>query len=319
MAEIILGLGTSHSGQLNTPPDRWYVRRDKDLADSRIDFGELTRKVKAGIEKEITAQKISERFETCTKAIATLGKILTEVSPDILVVVGDDQHEQFLDDNMPAFCVYRGGSIAVASRSSRGRHRAWSSAEEWAITDSLKTYPAASELAEHLIKSLVDQGFDPACSSRLKPDVGIGHAFSFIYRRIMPSGQIPMLPFMVNTFYPPNQPTPRRCYELGKALSQAIKQWPSDRTVAIMGSGGLSHVIIDEEIDRMTLDAMMAKDGAALCNLPVERLNLGTSEIRNWIIAAGALDHLNMHLIDYVPCYRSEAGTGCAMAFAVWR
>jgi len=25
-----------------------------------------------------------------------------------------------------------------------------------------------------------------------------------------------------------------------------------------------------------------------------------------------------MTLIDYVPCYRSPAGTGCAMAFAYW-
>jgi hypothetical protein len=28
---------------------------------------------------------------------------------------------------------------------------------------------------------------------------------------------------------------------------------------------------------------------------------------------------MSMKLLDYVPCYRSEAGTGCAMAFAHWR
>ena len=52
MAEIILGLGTSHSGQLNTPPERWSVRREKDIQDSRIDFRALASKAKAGIEKE---------------------------------------------------------------------------------------------------------------------------------------------------------------------------------------------------------------------------------------------------------------------------
>jgi hypothetical protein len=30
-------------------------------------------------------------------------------------------------------------------------------------------------------------------------------------------------------------------------------------------------------------------------------------------------DGLEMNLVDYVPCYRSEAGTGCAMAFATWQ
>jgi 3-O-methylgallate 3,4-dioxygenase len=28
---------------------------------------------------------------------------------------------------------------------------------------------------------------------------------------------------------------------------------------------------------------------------------------------------MEMKLIDYVPCYRTEAGTGCAMAFAEWQ
>jgi hypothetical protein len=27
---------------------------------------------------------------------------------------------------------------------------------------------------------------------------------------------------------------------------------------------------------------------------------------------------LRMQTVDYVPCYRSEAGTGVGMAFAVW-
>ena len=27
---------------------------------------------------------------------------------------------------------------------------------------------------------------------------------------------------------------------------------------------------------------------------------------------------LEFKLIDYIPCYRSEAGTGNAMAFALW-
>ena len=38
---------------------------------------------------------------------------------------------------------------------------------------------------------------------------------------------------------------------------------------------------------------------------------------RNWIAAAGAMEHLDMEVLDYVPCYRSEAGTGVGMAFAV--
>jgi hypothetical protein len=37
------------------------------------------------------------------------------------------------------------------------------------------------------------------------------------------------------------------------------------------------------------------------------------------IVVAGAMAHSEMErpLIDFVPCYRTAAGTGCAMAFGV--
>jgi hypothetical protein len=36
-------------------------------------------------------------------------------------------------------------------------------------------------------------------------------------------------------------------------------------------------------------------------------------------VAAGALEHLRMELIDYVPAYRSPAGTGVGMTFSRWQ
>ena len=50
------------------------------------------------------------------------------------------------------------------------------------------------------------------------------------------------------------------------------------------------------------------------------RFRGGTSEIKNWIALSGALapTGLHMELVDYVPCYRTEAGNGCAMGFAEW-
>ena len=61
-------------------------------------------------------------------------------------------------------------------------------------------------------------------------------------------------------------------------------------------------------------------DVAKLTDYPDTRFRAGTSEIKNWIILAGAMagDGLQMNLVDYVPCYRSEAGTGNAMCFAYW-
>ena len=88
--------------------------------------------------------------------------------------------------------------------------------------------------------------------------------------------------------------------------------------MGILASGGLSHFVVDEELDQMALEGMKEKSVAKLSMLPRERLNAGSSEIRNWISLSGAAEHLDMDLIDYVPCYRSPAGTGCAMGFATW-
>jgi hypothetical protein len=129
---------------------------------------------------------------------------------------------------------------------------------------------------------------------------------------------IPMIPLMVNTYFPPNTPSPARCYALGQALRRGIESWDSKQRVAIMSSGGLSHSIIDEELDHRTLDVMMEKDRDTLCSLPREQLIRGTSEIRNWIIGAGAFEPMDMTLVDYVPYYRSPAGTGCGGGFAYW-
>jgi hypothetical protein len=104
-------------------------------------------------------------------------------------------------------------------------------------------------------------------------------------------------------------------------MRRAIEGWKSDARVAVMASGGLSHQIIDEEFDRQVIGALQTKDTEILCSLPIERLNRapGTAEILNWVALAGAMEASPMTLIDYVPCYRSVAGTGHSGSFAYWK
>ena len=57
---------------------------------------------------------------------------------------------------------------------------------------------------------------------------------------------------------------------------------------------------------------------AALAGISRDRLRSGNSEILNWVTAAGALEGLTPAVLDYVPGYRTPAGTGTGMAFARW-
>ena len=325
MAQLIYGFGSSHSPQLNMPAEAWHIRAqaDRRIRDLIGVDGEVSgyedlmnrRDDLSVIAKEITPEKFEKRHQENQAAINRISEALYRVDPDILVMVGDDQQEYLRDDNMPGMCVYWGDEVLVKAIPTVNGVEA--------IGDSQRdrTVPTHSALGRHLIEYLVEAEFDVGRSSFLeggRADGGIGHAFSYVYHRLMTGKVIPTVPIMVNTYYPPNQPTPKRCYDFGRTLRSAIEAWPGKARVAILASGGLSHFVVDEELDQQCMDGIKNKNIISLSQLPRHKLNSGNSEVRNWIIAAGAVEHLDLDYMTYIPCYRSEAGTGCAMAFAEW-
>jgi aromatic ring-opening dioxygenase LigB subunit len=317
MAQIVIGIGTSHSPQLSIRAQDWDHLLKKDQTDPRLDYPNLLKRAKPGIEAELTPEKFRQRDQACLKAIDDLGKALKKARVDTVVVFGDDQQEQFHDDNMPMFAIYHGTSLPVV-RHNNLRPAAWKDAEERGWAETAPEYETDHELAEHLVRALTDAEFDIARCNKLRAEIGVGHAFSFLYRRILPGGKLPMVPIMVNTYYPPNQPTPKRCYAFGQAVRRAVEAWDVNKRVALMASGGLSHVVIDEEIDAMVIDGLKNKRPETLFRLPREKLHGGTSEILNWVALAGAMEERELKYFEYVTTYRSPAATGCGMGFAYW-
>ena len=82
----------------------------------------------------------------------------------------------------------------------------------------------------------------------------------------------------------------------------------------------VTHFVIDESVDQLFLDAIRSGDLSKFMALSETIFEDGTSEMKNWVPLVGAMASLAMtpDIIDYVPCYRSEAGTGNAMGFVVW-
>jgi 3-O-methylgallate 3,4-dioxygenase len=102
-------------------------------------------------------------------------------------------------------------------------------------------------------------------------------------------------------------------------LRAAVESYPKPARVGVIASGGLSHFAIDEALDREVVGALKARDGEWLMRIPPRKLNSGSSEIRNWIAMAGAAEHLPMAWSEYIPGYRSPAGTGTGLCFAALR
>jgi hypothetical protein len=330
MADIVLAIGTSHSPLLNSPAEDYPKHAAIDASGRKLldkngrpcTYGELLEKADPSIKQQIEPKVLEERSARCTENIARLAKDLAEAKLDALIIIGDDQNEQFFEDNMPAILVYWGDTIENnAMHMDEDAPQFWRKARsQFHETEKTRRYPVDSKLGLQLIGGLIDQGFDVSQSKKLSKEHGEGHAFGFVHRRMMSDDNIvPIVPVALNTYFPPNQPRPKRCYDLGKAIRKAVQNSKGSERVGILASGGLSHFTVDEELDRGVLDALKRNDGEALASLPVQKLNSGSSEIRNWIALAGATGHLKNVWQEYVPCYRSAAGTGCGMGFALWK
>ena len=101
---------------------------------------------------------------------------------------------------------------------------------------------------------------------------------------------IPAVHVRLNTFYQPNQPTASRCVALGKAIGRAVNNYNRNLRVAVCGSGGLSHFVIDEEFDQRVNQGLKTLDMNLLASLPEEYFISGTSEIKNWITTAAIVN-----------------------------
>lgn len=327
MARIVSGFGASHTPMLNATLDDWRhhfgardrARSHRDREGQPVSYEELLARADPGLPALLREDAMAQRFADAAASLAHLAGLLDRAPIDALIVVGDDQDELYHRDNQPAFLVYWGDTIPNAPRHRAQRLDPWyARAAARYYDDPVRHYPVDAALARHLISALVEQEFDVAAASAVPDGEGEGHAFAFVHRRLMTGRIIPIVPVFVNTYYPPNQPGPARCHRLGQALRKAVEGFAEERRVGILASGGLSHFTVDEDLDREVIRALREKDGAALRGLPPRKLEAGSSEIRNWICLAGAVEGLDLRWVRYIPGYRSPAGTGTGICFAWW-
>ena len=178
--------------------------------------------------------------------------------------------------------------------------------------DAVHSFPGNPNSRWNSSRELIDSDVDIGAAAKVEDPrkSGFGHAYGFIIARLFKGRQIPVVPILLNTYYPPNALTAKRCYHIGRALTRIIESSTSRQRIAVAASGGLSHFVVDEKLDRKVLDAIKRKDAATLKALSASEMNSGSSEIRNWIMVAGLVEHLANDWTEYYPAYRTPAGTG---------
>ncbi|WP_176459831.1 hypothetical protein [Rhodococcus sp. OK302] len=257
------------------------------------------------------------RFDS---AMTRLRASILAVEPDVLLIVGSDQGENFGPRSAPVFEMFLADHLDASAANRRDEG-----------PDLFRvSMPIARDLGLGILNHLCDNGFDVAHTSETSDDYGVGHAITWPLRFLdLMDSELALLPVVTNVWNLPNVPGVRRCVAFGQELREAINAVPSQARVAVLASGGLSHLVLDEELDSRVLAALQSRDLESWHAIGDDELRLahekhglplrlnGTAEITDWIIA-DACAQVPAEIIDYVPAYRTESGYGVGMCFAQW-
>jgi len=328
MAEIVFGMAVPHSGMLGQAPEDWLKNGERDRNNPELWFQgrtwtypELEAHRGAAFERFLTLEERTARAQRCRAALDEMAAAYRRANVDVAIILGKDQKEIFTDFS-PSIAIYSGAEV----------HNGPPQRKVYA-PDRHVVHDCHPKLARYLIDTFQAQGFDLTdlfkwpenvwMESQIKQKADypvVPHAYSFVYHQIMGDAPPPHVPVLMNLFYPPTQPSMSRCIQFGRVLRDAILAWDENVRVAVIASGGLSHFVNDEDFDRRVLKMLASYDYAGLSSIPDSWFQSGTSEIKIYSSVMMALQHTGaqMTLVDYVPCWRTAAGTGEGMGFMHW-
>jgi len=261
---------------------------------------------------------------------------LEEFAPDIVLIWGDDQYENFKEDLVPPFCVYGLGDLDChffeQTYATTATTNVWNEP-----TDAVTRIRSDVDAANLFAAGLMGKGFDVSYSYKLHHAAGLSHAFvrTMLYLDYDRKGwPWPVVPFHVNCYgsdltapdfiadgrsvvrteqeFPrPPAPSPWRCYDLGKAVAELAEASPW--RVAVIGSSSWSHAFLtkkfpaghaDVAADRALLEDLRAGQQHVWRDLDLETLRAaGQHEFLNWVCLAGAMEGRKAEVLSYGESY----------------
>jgi hypothetical protein len=257
---------------------------------------------------------------------------LDAFNPDVVLIWGDDQYENFREDGVPSFCVFALDSIESRPYARGG----WSKENFWGeptdtVVHTKGHYAAASTLAAGLIKA----DYDVSYAYRMRYENGLPHAFinTVLYLDYDRNGfPYPVVPFHVNCYgssviakrgstahltgdadpnlVDPPGPNPSRCFDVGGAVARILADSPW--RVALVASSSWSHAFLtpknhylypDVASDRARFDELASGKLTRWRELTTEQIeDAGQQEFLNWVCLGGAMHALGREpeIVDYV-------------------
>jgi aromatic ring-opening dioxygenase catalytic subunit (LigB family) len=292
-------------------PERWDELRERNrrvYAERRGSEAPVHPRV-----SEETWNDIETRYGRVRNGLLELRRTIRETKPDALLVIGDDQNENFTSQNVPQLAIYTGNETVLFDR----------------LAKIARTYPCDGATARVVLEEAIKAGFDLSFSESFPESRLLSHAHAEpLMRILLPDADIPIVPIYVNAIHWPG-PTPARCYAFGQVIGDIIRNRLGDKRIALYASGGLSHFTagypwrvyrgpfgygaISEDFDRKIIGWMTRGQVDQIAKLTSnELLDNGDIEFRSWIIAIGAVGAMPAEMLAYEPLYRGLMGMGVA-------
>jgi hypothetical protein len=334
MAEI-LGVGISHWPRLRETEDTWAMRlravlREPDLPVRFRDPAAWPEQMRAewGADQGVAAA--APHREALLRGLRRVRSAIDAFDPEVVVIWGDDQYENFREDVIPPFCIL-GYQDDVVARPFGAAPNPWGETAETAFT--IKTAP---HIAKALAGGLIEESFDVAYAYRPLHYPGLSHAFinAVLYLDYDRTGfPYPVIPITVNCYGSyvisrhgrvhavdhadddpdPPAPSPARCFDLGRATARVLRSSPW--RAVLVASSSWSHAFLcdknwhlypDIPSDRRLYDALVAGDYGAWRETPLAAVvDAGQQELLNWFCLMGAMSELNQRLewSEFVAAY----------------
>jgi aromatic ring-opening dioxygenase catalytic subunit (LigB family) len=304
---IVAAFATSHAYTFQEP-ETWDERRERSKANVAKKAGWLATDTAQAQAETLADNRV--RYAHIRDAHAKIRERLARSKADAVVLIGDDQLENFSIEAMPQLLVYTGGDYV---------------ADDWdrKHTATIANHP---EIAKKLLEGCLEEGFDVAWCTAFKDGKLLSHAHTEPILYLVRESGIPVVPIFVNAVHPP-APSAARCYAFGEALARVIDRELADRRIVLCASGGLSHFSpshpwahhlgpryvgdISVEFDRKIVGWMRSGEGERLAAITSrELIEHGEGELRQWIVLLGALGAVRPEFLVYEPLYRSIMGMG---------
>jgi aromatic ring-opening dioxygenase catalytic subunit (LigB family) len=304
---IVAAFATSHAYTFQEP-ETWDTRRTRSKANVAKKAGRLADDTAQA--KAETLDDNRERYARIRAAHEAIRERLPKAKADAVLLIGDDQTENFTAENIPQFLVYTGSDYL---------------ADDWDRKHAA-TIASHPDIARRLVEGALEEGFDVSWATAFKDGKLLSHAHTEPILYLVRDAGIPVVPLFVNAVHPP-APSPARCYAFGQALARVIQRDLADQRIVLCASGGLSHFSpshpwahhvgtryvgdISVEFDRRIVAWMNAGEGRRLAEFSSrELIENGEAELRQWIVMLGAIGGAKPEFLVYEPLYRSIMGMG---------